>query len=635
MHKAALLYRGDFLAGFSLRDSANFDDWQFFQQEAMRRTFADALQKLVSLLLQGRLFTEAISFAQRWLALDTLNEEAHRQLMKAYTWNGQRHTALRQYQECQRVLKMELGIAPEPATTTLYEGIVSGNYEKQYGNYQILSEKMLPGTIEVATVADWPGMRATRPVCNLPIPSTKFIGRQQELKQIESQLSDPACWLLTLLGQGGSGKTRLAIEIAQYQINNFTHGVYFIPLSAVKDQQSFAPTIARAMGLTLGQHGPTPEEQLLDFLREKSLLMILDSFEGLTQWTGLLAQIHSNASEVKMLVTSRHRLHLQGEWVIGINGLDYPPERAQKASGRTGEGLKTYSAVELFLQASHRTCVTFQPEPEDMAAIHQITQLLEGMPLGLELAATWVNTLSCHEISQEIKRGLDILETTLVDIPDRQRSIRAVFDYSWNLLSNREQVLLPRLAVFRGSFSRQAAEQVAGISLRELSCLVDKSLVQRTPEGRFDLHDQLRQYCAERLDQVPADNHETHRRHCAYFSTRLWEWNQQMSQDQQGQTLRVVEVELANLQASCEWAIRQKRLDYLEQSMDGMCQLYLRRARFAEGQEICKQVSRCYPEHLRPKRPPGTIPATCPHAYLASCVMSKPGAIRCSQRTPP
>ncbi len=393
--------------------------------------------------------------------------------------------------------------------------------------------------------------------------------------------------MLTLLGPGGIGKTRLAIEIGKNQTNEFPQGVFFIPLSTLEDRQSFAPAITRAMGLTLRQHGPTPEEQLLDFLREKRLLIILDSFEKMVQWASLLTEIHSHAFGVKILITSRHRLHLQGEWVMEVKGLDFPPEQSKKASVEIDEDIKFYSAVDLFLQASHRALVTFQAQPEDIVAISRITQLLEGMPLGIELAATWVNTLSCQDITQEISRGLDILEASVVDLPERQRSLRAVFDYSWDLLSNREQVLLPRLAVFKGSFSRQTAEQVVGISLHELSCLVDKSLVRRTPQGWFDLHDLLHQYCAERLEQLPADDQETHRRHCAYFSARQWDWNRQLSGERQGEVMREIELELANIKAAWDWAVYQKRLDFLEQIVDGLCTFLLRRGRFTEGLDTC------------------------------------------------
>ena len=226
------------------------------------------------------------------------------------------------------------------------------------------------------------------------------------------------------------------------------------------------------------------------------------------------------------------------------------------------EAFQSYSAVKLFLQAARRARVSFQANSDDIISISKVTQILEGMPLGLELAATWINTLSCQEIADEISRGLDILETSLGDIADRQRSLRAVFDHSWNLLSNREQVLLPRLAVFRGSFSRQAAEQIAGISLRELSGLVDKSLVRRTSQGRFDLHDLLRQYCIEKLDQSRKDNLET-RPPLHFLHHPMSEWNDQLGGERQGQALREIEAELENVQTAWNWAVDQRQCAYL------------------------------------------------------------------------
>jgi predicted ATPase/DNA-binding SARP family transcriptional activator len=585
LHKAALLYRGDFLTGFNLRDSANFDDWQFFQQEALRQEYAGALQKLASLLFQAEAYPEAAEFAQRWLALDTLNEEAHRALMRTYALNGQRHTAVRQYQECQRILQTDLGIAPEPATTALYEAITAGKYNQEIETPPKPTQDLVQDVFEGGSIADWlegaASDKVNRPVSNLPTPSTPFIGRQQEKNQIARLLSDPDCWLLTLLGPGGIGKTRLAIEVGQEQINHFPQGVFFIPLGAVEAEQAITPTIARALGLTFRPDGPAPEEQLFDFLREKRLLMILDAFEGLAQWANILVQIHSHAAGVKLLVTSRHRLQLQGEWVLEVKGLEYPEKM---------EVSQSYSAVELFLQAAHRARVTYQLTEADSSSINRIAQLLEGMPLGLELAATWINTLSCQEIVQEISRGLDILETSLGDISDRQRSMRAVFDHSWNLLSNREQVLLPRLAIFRCSFSRKAAEQIAGISLGELSGLVDKSLVRRTSQGRFDLHDLLRQYCIEKLAQSPPDNQETLRRHCVFYSTRMSEWNGQLNGETQGQALREIEAELENVQTAWNWAVDQRQCAYIEQAVDGLCMYYLRRARFTEGLDACQKV---------------------------------------------
>lgn len=594
LHKAALLYRGDFLTGFHLRDSASFDDWLFFQSEALRRDYAGALQKLADLLHQAGAYPEATEFAQRWLALDTLNEEAHRLLMKVYAASGQRHSALRQYQECQRILHADLGIAPEPATTTLYQAIVAGRDNRENETAHRLPEDRGKNFLGVGSVVDWlegtVSANENKPVGNLPNPSTPFVGRQPERTHIARLLSDSDCWLLTLLGPGGIGKTRLAIEAGQDQANDFPQGVFFVSLSTIETEQAILTAVARALGLTFRQNGPAPDEQLLAYLCDKRLLMILDSFEGLVQRANILDRIHSNAAGVKILVTSRHRLLLQGEWVLEVKGLDFPQKGSEKKEGIPNTTFQRYSAVELFLQAARRARVTFQATTEDLVSISQVAQILEGMPLGLELAATWVNTLSCQEIADEISRGLDILETSQEDSADRQRSIKAVFDHSWNLLSNREQILLPRLAVFRGSFSRQAAEQIAGISLRELSGLVDKSLVRRTFQGRFDLHDLLRQYCIEKLDQSRKDNQETRDRHSTHYTIRLSEWNKQLGGEKQGQVLREIESELENIQDAWDRAVDHKRVKGMEQAVDGLCMFYLRRARFAEGLDACQQA---------------------------------------------
>lgn len=591
LQTATLLYRGDFLAGFSLRDSVNFDDWHFFQQEALRRDYAEALQKLATQFYQNNLYGEALSFALRWLALDNLNEEAHRLLMKIYVQDRQRHAALRQYQECRDILKTELEIEPEPATVQLHDAISCGNYDLQV-DIPTRSVDQVYTSIPADSAASRPSETifalTKQTTNNLPVPATPFVGRQPERDRIKALLSDPTCWLLTLLGPGGIGKTRLAIEAGRNLLDRFPQGVFFVSLSMVQNEQSITPAMANTIGMVIRPDGPRIQAQLFDFLHEKHLLLILDSFEGLVPWAHFLTELHANAPGIKLLVTSRRKLHQQGEWILEVAGLDYPEFGDEIMAGTHREDLRGYSAIDLFMQTARRVQGSFQPTSADLAAIFQITRRLEGMPLALELAATWIHTLPCLEIEHKIRTGLDILESPLGDIPERQRNMRAVFNHSWELLSSREQVLLRRLAVFRGSFSRQAAQLIAGADMHTLTGLVDHSLVRRTAHGRYDMHDLLRQYCADKLSQQPAEKLEINNLHCSYFTPRLAQWHVALGGVLQGQALSEMEAELENLQASWEWAVNQKDLDALEQGVDGLCMFYFRRARFTEGIEACR-----------------------------------------------
>ena len=595
LNNVALLYRGDFLAGFSLRDCPSFEDWQFFQCQELQQAYASALQRLTNLLYQGGAFTEAIAFARRWLALDNFNEEAHRLLMKIYYRSGQRHLAIRQYKECERVLQAELGVVPEPMTIALYESISLGKFAKKserLSNRAKMLEQQTPEPgLTVKLLEEIAPTKESRLADYLPTRATVFVGREKEISCISTLLSDPSCWLLSLLGPGGIGKTRLALEVGRRISANFPQGVCFISLSMVAAERSIAPAMARGLGLIFRQNGLTPEEQLLNFLSEKRLLLILDSFEQLVPWATWLERIHAHAPDIKLLVTSRHRLALQGEKSMEVKGLDFPKDQAEIIETAPDEAFQRFSALKLFQQAAYRNQVTFQPSAQELTAIIQIARRLEGMPLGLELAATWLNTLTCQEIAAEINHNLDILESTQGNISERQRSIKAVFDHSWRLLSRREQTILPRLTVFRGSFSSQAAKQIAGASLHDLSSLVGKSLVRRAPNGRFDLHDLLGQYCARILKRDPSDSQETRRRHCAFYSARLIDWNEQLKSVKQGQVLLDMDTDLENCLAAWEWAVSQMHLGQMEQAVDGLGVFYLRRARFEEGQDHFRKAN--------------------------------------------
>ena len=280
------------------------------------------------------------------------------------------------------------------------------------------------------------------------------------------------------------------------------------------------------------------------------MLLVLDNFEHLLDSARTLAEILRHAPAIRVLVTSRERLNLQGEWVFEVQGLPIPPECQ-------ADRLGTYSAVTLFLQCAQRVRPGFSLTPDEYPPIVHICRLVEGMPLGIELAAAWVRVLSCGEIAQEIQRNLDFLTTSARDVPERHRSLQATMDHSWNLLSSDERGVLSRLSVFRGSIHREAAEQVAGATLPLLSALVDKSLLRRLDAGRYDLHELIRQYAQEQLMKA-SDFDGARDRHLTFFLKFAEEAEPKLRDAEQLIWLDRLEQEHDNLRAALDWSLRNK-----------------------------------------------------------------------------
>ncbi|MEJ2735533.1 MAG: BTAD domain-containing putative transcriptional regulator [Anaerolineae bacterium] len=383
--EAVDLYQGDFLEGFSLRDSATFDEWQFFQTESLRLELAAALERLVHGHSAQGAYEQAIPNGRRWVALDPLHEPAHRQLMQLYALAGQRAAALRQYTECARILEAELGLPPAEETTSLYEQIRTSP--------AIGAEPVRP---------------ARRPRHNLPAQTTPFVGREAELEAIRARLREPGCRLLTLVGPGGVGKTRLALEAAsslihQTEQDGFADGVYLVRMAPLESAEALVTAVARALGFSFygdagGGAGPDRKQQLLDYLGQKRLLLLMDNFEHLLEGVELVTAMLAAAPDVKVLATSRARLGLQGEHLCTLTGMQVPDMVSLVEVEMPGEAI-AYSAVKLFMQTAQRVDPGFAPQPKEFMTIAHICHLVEGMPLGILLAAAWVDMLSPLEIA--------------------------------------------------------------------------------------------------------------------------------------------------------------------------------------------------------------------------------------------
>ena len=419
---------------------------------------------------------------------------------------------------------------------------------------------------------------------NLPPQPTPFIGREDELGELTEMVRGRSCRLLTLIGPGGIGKTRLALQVGAEVIEEYQHGVYFIPLAqlTLASPQFLVFTIAEGLRFSFYSR-EDPKIQLMNYLREKELLLVMDNFEHVIEAVDLLAEILSAAPKVKILATSRERLNLKEELTFEVRGLDYPEDVSQF-------DFRKYSAVQLFLQHAKRVNPKFTLDEGDRALIGQICRLVGGMPLGIELAASWVRALNLENINYEIERSLDFLKTSLRNIPERHRSLRAVFDYSWNLLSENEQKIFRRLSVFRGSFDRSTAEVVCEASISLLTALVDKTLLRRVSSDRFEMLDLLRMFAEEKLNQDQEEKRWVSDRHCQYFADFLKGKEVDLVGLKQGEALEHIGKEIENIRASWNWAVVHGRTAEIDKSIDGLYSFYEMRGWFKEGEEVFKKA---------------------------------------------
>jgi diguanylate cyclase (GGDEF)-like protein len=418
---------------------------------------------------------------------------------------------------------------------------------------------------------------------NMPSLPTSFIGRDQEIQQVKQLIRERR--LVTLLGPGGVGKTRLALQAANEIVEQYTHGVCFVPLASINSPQFMFPAIAGALKFSFFSQ-ETPEVQLTNYLREKHLLLVLDNFEQLVEAGDLISKILENAPHVSILVTSRERLSIPGETCMEIKGMGYPTNSL--------EGMEVFPAVQVFLMNARQVDANFQMTPEDRAHVARICQLVEGLPLGIEMAAAWVKLLSCAEIAREIDKNLDFLITELRNIPSRHRSLRGVFEHSWSLLSDQEKSSFSKLAVFMGGFGREAADEVAGAKLPILSALSNKSLLSRTSSGRYVIHEVLKQYAAEKLSSDPEEYRTAHEAHCRYYSNFLAQRAEELRGGRQKESLADIQNELNNIRSAGKYALDSSYLEPINNMIGPLGLFYLMRCYYQEGREIFSKAVQVY-----------------------------------------
>ena len=576
--QAANLYRGDFLAGFSLRDALPFSEWVILKRERWHRLALHALYHLAEHHRQAGNLSEAERYAMRQVELEPWREEAHRQLMMVLAYQGEISAALAQYERCRKVLAEELHVAPSAATERLYRRL---------------------------------RLARDRPRHNLPPTDTPFVGRKAERERLRALLRHPSCRLVTILGAPGIGKTRFALEVAAALVPSFLHGVCYVPLADVASPTHLPFAVAEALGIRV-QGGRDPRDVLLRNLREWELLLVLDNFEHLLGPDAASAHearqfvdtLLRHAPDVKVLVTSRQRLGLHAEWAVVLAGLPYPDTPSIPGERAIDAGWVTaYPALELFLTRARQVRWDFAPD-EEWPFIVRICQCVEGLPLGIELAAAWVDHLSCQEIATRIEQDLRFLHTSQPDMDPRHRSVWAAFEHSWRLLSEAEQRAFCCLSVFRDGFTLDAVREALGIDAALLTALVDKSLVRRVAPDRYGMHDLLREFARQKLAAIPGEREAVEARHATYYLTLVGRWAEACQGPGVQAALSVVQHALHNVQAAWAWAVRHRQPALLEQALETLYHFYEIRGRFREGEQIFGEAAHAL-EHV----PAGTAPA--------------------------
>jgi predicted ATPase/DNA-binding SARP family transcriptional activator len=577
MQSATSQYRGDLLADF-------YDDWILPERELYRQAYLDTLLHLTQHYRSTSEYARAVETAQRVLETDPANERAHQHLMFCFVALGNRHAALQQYAQCVRALREQLAVDPAPETTALYETL------KQASGESLSSAARLS---------------------NLPIPLTSFIGREQEMTEVkellttgdgrQSAVGRPSS-IITLTGAGGSGKTRLAIQVATDLLDAYRDGVWWVELAGLADGALVAQAVEKALGLQESTRQPV--KTLTNFLRDKQLLLVLDNCEHLLDACAHLARTLLGACpHLQILATSREPLGFIGETVRPISTFAFPEPNAEPRP----EVLLRYEAVRLFVERARAVYAAFALTAQNASAVAQICARLDGIPLALELAAARVYEMSVHEIAARLDDRFNFFTRGNRGALPRQQTLYALMDWSHTLLSDMERVLFRRLSVFAGGLTLDAATAIGsddGVAPHQVQDLVlnlaRKSLLNVTREGttRYVMLETIREYAEEKLAES-GEHNEFKNRHSDYFLDFAERVEPKIKSAERPVWAQRYHEEHENIQAALRWAIESNR-DIRVELPTALFRFWLFRGHFAVGRKWMEQLL-ASPQGARPE----------------------------------
>lgn len=546
LEEAVVLYQEDFMAGFSLRDCPAFDDWQVFEAEALRYEFGNALERLVNWHHQEQTYEHGIPFARRWYQLDPYQDKAIYNLMVFYARTGQRNVAMKTYEDYRVLLRDELDAEPLDETKDLYE--------------QISQDQLRPKLFEITPAPE-------TPPTNIPTQARPFIGRANEIAHLSRLFNDPTCRLITITGPGGMGKTSLAHQIIEKNRMLFPHGSFEVVLETETNDEKLIADIAAALRYRFYK-GTPPKQQLFDYLRGKVLALLLDNFENYIGDVSLITELLYNHKNTQVIVTSQRPLGLAEEWLFQLRGLPVP-------EAETTEDVT--DAVRLFVTTAQKRQWDFELDIQ-RPSVFELCRILEGMPLAIEMTASQVTHYSCTELETAIAHNIDLLKSSYQNVPERHRSIRAIFDYTWALLGDDLQIMLLGLTVFRGGFSLEMATAIVGVQEEDIVTLQHHILISERSDRYYEIPGILKLFLSEKPFISRSD---VERKHSEYFAQLTHEQDLECAGRDAG--LEVFEMAFQNIEAGWQHALQHQRLDLLQIYADNLHLFYDIRGRYAEG----------------------------------------------------
>lgn len=615
------LYRGDFLAGFYIHQSELFEEWTTQQREYLRNQLITNLLALSDAYAANAILAAALTCLNRLLEIEPHNEAAYSRQIQLLFRLGRRTEALQSYERYRQMLAKEFNMPPSPALIALIAELrmQADNVATPVPQIQSLATTQTSAAaapVQLLTLSsslDQTASQQTLPT-NLMRPLSAFVGRSQEFVYISQRITTADCRLLTIVGPGGMGKTSLALAVGQQllrtQPTTFPDGIFFVPLSDVEainadhdkrlplTDSALGEAILRAIAEQIGYKldaGVSCALQLQAYLRTQQILLILDNFEQLLAGLDGVVALLTQVPQLKMLITSRARLNVRGESVLTLNNLSLPPLAYQAAIAATQANAayvipaavwQASEAVVMFVQRAQQFDPTFTINAETIGPVGQICQLVEGLPLGIELATSMLPLFSCTALAAALSRSLDFLATDLRDLPAGQRTLAAVFARSWQLLPVEGQQLLARLSIFPGSFERAAAERITGATGVLLRRLLDQSLLSNVGDSRYALHRTVQAFAQQKLQQWPEQRATLHEHYAHFYLECLARLGQAQSEAAYVTITAQLQADLEHVRTAWRWSVDQSNLALMELSVDSLQELYLTTGIYVEAIQL-------------------------------------------------